>query len=92
VFPGANFLFRTFARLCKNVIQGSQTTIYCSVAEEIANETGLYYSNCGVATTYRKANNHQYAEKLWNVSCHLLNLEPEHDFNAFLETVSRQMY
>ncbi|XP_036145708.1 retinol dehydrogenase 12-like [Monomorium pharaonis] len=92
LFPGATFLHGLYARLfCKNVVQGAQTLIYCSVAEEIANETGLYYSNCSVATTYRKANDHQYAEKLWDVSCRLLDLEPKEDFNIFLETVSRQM-
>ncbi|XP_018360574.1 PREDICTED: retinol dehydrogenase 12-like [Trachymyrmex cornetzi] len=73
-----------------NAETGAQTTIYCSVDEKTATETGFYYSNCGVTTTYRKANNHQYAEKLWNISCRLLHLEPE-DFTTFLETVSRQM-
>ncbi|KAG5327598.1 RDH13 dehydrogenase, partial [Pseudoatta argentina] len=47
--------------------------------------------NCGVTTPYRKANQHEYPEKLWNVSCRLLHLEPEEDFTTFLETVSRQM-
>lgn len=28
----------------KSVEQGAQTTIYCAVDEEIAEETGLYYS------------------------------------------------
>ncbi|XP_071564409.1 retinol dehydrogenase 12-like isoform X4 [Temnothorax nylanderi] len=87
-----NFCFTTIVRLIfKNAEQGAQTTIYCSVDEKTANETGLYYSNCGVSTTYRKANNRHYAEKLWNVSCRLLHLEPEEDFATFLETVSRQM-
>jgi len=49
------------------------------------------YRNCDVATTFWKANDPQYAEKLWNVSCRLLQLEPEEDFATFLETVSRQM-
>ncbi|TGZ50543.1 retinol dehydrogenase 12-like [Temnothorax longispinosus] len=92
LFRGASFCFNTWARLfCKNVVQGAQTTIHCSVAEKAANETGLYYSNCDVTTTYRKANNHQCAEKLWNVSCRLLHLEPEEDFSTFLKTVSRQL-
>ncbi|XP_071581420.1 retinol dehydrogenase 12-like [Temnothorax nylanderi] len=91
-FPSAAF----FSNICiklflKNAEQGAQTTIYCSVDEKIANETGLYYSDCNVATTYRKANNRHYAEKLWNLSCRLLHLEPEEDFSTFLKTVSRQM-
>ncbi|XP_025990546.1 retinol dehydrogenase 12 isoform X2 [Solenopsis invicta] len=75
----------------KNVVQGAQTTIYCSVDEKTANETGLYYSNCSVARSYRKANDPEYPEKLWNVSCRLLHLEPDENFTTFLETVSRQI-
>ncbi|XP_039315479.1 retinol dehydrogenase 12 [Solenopsis invicta] len=86
--PIINFFLKLFY---KNVEEGAQTTVYCSVAEETANETGLYYSNCDVATTYREANNNQHAKKLWNLSCRLLNLEPDDNFNTFLETVSRQM-
>lgn len=45
IFPGANFCFGFYAKLfCKNVVQGAQTTIYCSVDEKTANDTGLYYS------------------------------------------------
>jgi len=92
LFPGARFGYTMLTRLFfKNVKQGVQTTIYCSVDENAANETGLYYSNCGVATAGRRARNHEYAKKLWNISCHLLRLEPEEDFTTFLETVSRQM-
>ncbi|XP_011051801.1 PREDICTED: retinol dehydrogenase 12-like isoform X2 [Acromyrmex echinatior] len=88
----ATLCFNLFAQLLyKDAKQGAQTTIYCCIDEEIANETGLYYSNCGVTTPYRKANQHEYPEKLWNVSCRLLHLEPEEDFTTFLENVSRQM-
>ncbi|KAG5312077.1 RDH12 dehydrogenase, partial [Acromyrmex insinuator] len=92
IFPGATLCFNLLAQLLyKDAKQGAQTTIYCCIDEEIANETGLYYSNCGVTTPYRKANQHEYPEKLWNVSCRLLHLEPEEDFTTFLENVSRQM-
>ncbi|XP_011689555.1 PREDICTED: retinol dehydrogenase 12-like isoform X2 [Wasmannia auropunctata] len=92
IFPYATYCHGLCAKLfCKNVEQGTQTTVYCAVDEETANDTGFYYSNCSVATTYRKANDPQYAEKLWNVSCQLLHLEPEEDFITFLKTVSRQM-
>ncbi|KAG5346722.1 RDH12 dehydrogenase, partial [Acromyrmex charruanus] len=92
IFSGVTLCYTLFAQLfCKDAKQGAQTTIYCCIDEEIANETGLYYSNCGVTTPYRKANQHEYPEKLWNVSCRLLHLEPEEDFTTFLETVSRQM-
>ncbi|XP_018370328.1 PREDICTED: retinol dehydrogenase 11-like [Trachymyrmex cornetzi] len=92
LFPGFTFCCNMFFQLfSKNAEQGAQTTIYCSVDEDLANESGLYYSNCGVATPYRMANKHQYPEKLWNVSCRLLHLNPEEDFTTILEIVSRQV-
>jgi len=45
MIPIQGFCFAIFTRLVyKNAEQGAQTTIYCSVDEKIANETGLYYS------------------------------------------------
>jgi len=44
MFPGASTVFRVFLRpILKNPEQGAQTTIYCSVDEKAADETGLYY-------------------------------------------------
>ncbi|KAG5315056.1 RDH11 dehydrogenase, partial [Acromyrmex insinuator] len=74
-----------------------QTIIYCSVDEKYIQFhinfllLMFIYRNCDVAILSRKANNRQYAIKLWNASCHLLHLEPEEDFIRFLKTVSRQM-
>ncbi|XP_018302940.1 retinol dehydrogenase 11-like, partial [Mycetomoellerius zeteki] len=93
LFPGFTFCCNMFMRFFyKNAEEGAQTTIYCSVDEEIANETGLYYSNCGIATPYRMANKHQYPEKLWDISCRLLHLNPNEDFVTILETASRQVH
>lgn len=36
-------MFRVLAVFNKNVEQGAQTTIQCTVAEEVANDTGHYY-------------------------------------------------
>lgn len=92
IFPGIYYCFNLFVGIfCKNIVQGSQTTIYCSVDEKTANETGLYYSNCNVATPQWRARDDQYARKLWNLSCRLLHLEPEDDLTTFLKTVSRQL-
>lgn len=45
LFSGSYYLFNLFTRIfCKNIVQGAQTTIYCSVDDKTANETGLYYS------------------------------------------------
>ncbi|KYM99698.1 PREDICTED: retinol dehydrogenase 12-like [Cyphomyrmex costatus] len=94
LFPGFRFFINNMIGrlLYKTAEQGAQTTIYCSIDEEVANETGLYYSNCGIATSCRIANEHQYLEKLWNVSCRLLHLNPDEDFTTILETVSRQLH
>ncbi|KYQ58958.1 Retinol dehydrogenase 11 [Trachymyrmex zeteki] len=93
LFPGFTFCWNMFTPFFhKNAEEGAQTTIYCSVDEEVANETGLYYSNCGIATPYRMANKHQYPEKLWDVSCRLLHLNPKEDFITILETASRQVH
>jgi len=43
-FRGANFIKNAFAKLFfKTPEEGAQTTIYCSVDEKLANQTGLYY-------------------------------------------------
>lgn len=92
LFLGIGFAFNFLTWLLfKNVEQGAQTTIYCSVDEKAANETGLYYSDCQVANQRRKASNDEYAKNLWNASCKLLHLKPEEDLTTFLQTVSRQI-
>ncbi|CAL1675390.1 unnamed protein product [Lasius platythorax] len=92
LFPGVAFLYNCLTWLLfKNVEEGAQTTIYCSVDEKAANETGLYYSDCSVATRLRRTGDDQYAKNLWDVSCKLLHLEPEEDFTTFLQTVSSQI-
>ncbi|XP_072748734.1 retinol dehydrogenase 11-like isoform X1 [Anoplolepis gracilipes] len=92
IFFGAGFIYNFLTWLfCQNIEEGAQTTIYCSVDEKTASETGLYYSNCTVANPQEKANNDQYAKNLWDVSCKLLHLEPEEDFTTFLQTVSCQI-
>ncbi|KOB69972.1 Restnol dehydrogenase, partial [Operophtera brumata] len=53
---------------------GAQTTIYCSVDEKCANETGLYYSDCVVTSPSQKSLSDEYAKKLWSASCELVGL------------------
>lgn len=44
IIPGANTIIRAILRpVLKTPEEGAQTTIYCSVDEKAANETGLYY-------------------------------------------------
>lgn len=63
-----------FMPFLKSPELGAQTTIYCSVDEKCADETGLYYSDCAVKTPARKALNDEYAKKLWDVSMDLVGL------------------
>ncbi|XP_019886240.2 retinol dehydrogenase 11 [Ooceraea biroi] len=73
----------------KNPEQGAQTTIYCSIDETAAYETGLYYKECGVATPTRQAQDDQMAKNLWNRTCLLLGLKPDQDLATLLKDVSR---
>ena len=54
-----------FFKDCK---QGAQTTIYCSVAEELNGVSGLYYSDCRVDECNKLAKDPGLAKKLWDVS------------------------
>ncbi|XP_068730901.1 retinol dehydrogenase 13-like isoform X1 [Montipora capricornis] len=54
----------------KDSRQGAQTTIYCSVSEEAASESGLYYSDCKVKENSNKfiIDDPGVAKKLWEIS------------------------
>lgn len=54
-----------FFKDCK---QGAQTTIYCSVAEELEGVSGLYYSDCKVKEGNKLAKDPGLAKKLWDAS------------------------
>ncbi|XP_029669426.1 retinol dehydrogenase 11-like [Formica exsecta] len=92
IFPGASTAFQLILRpFLKNSEEGAQTTIYCSVDKKAADETGLYYKECGVATPQWRAQDDQIAKDLWDQTCRLLHLECDEDFAKFLRTVSRQI-
>jgi len=61
------FQFITFL-FFKDCKQGAQTSIYCSVAEELAGVSGLYYSDCKVKEPSKFAKDPGLAKKLWEVS------------------------
>ena len=54
-----------FFKDCKH---GAQTSIYCSVAEELAGVSGLYYSDCKVKECNKIAKDPGLAKKLWEAS------------------------
>ena len=65
VKPLVQFIMFLFFKDCK---QGAQTTIYCSVAEELEGISGLYYSDCRVKECNPLAKDPGLAKKLWDVS------------------------
>ncbi|XP_034233862.1 retinol dehydrogenase 13-like [Thrips palmi] len=69
-----------FRPIFKNPVQGAQTTIHCSIDEEAANETGLYYSDCKVKQPSSRAEDLEVAKRLWDESVKIVNLG---DFDPF---------
>lgn len=64
-----SWLFNGVSKLFfKSPKQGAQTTIYCAVAEEVANESGYYYSDCRRTELYPIAKDDAVAKKLWELS------------------------
>ncbi|CAK8696917.1 unnamed protein product [Clavelina lepadiformis] len=48
--------------------QGAQTSIYCSIAPELADVTGKYFAKCGEEPLMTHALNKEDAKKLWELS------------------------
>lgn len=45
VFPGASWLYNSFTKLIvKTPEQGAQTTLYCALDRNCADQSGLYYT------------------------------------------------
>ncbi|XP_072391383.1 retinol dehydrogenase 11-like [Diabrotica undecimpunctata] len=65
----------------KSTKQGAQTSIYCSLDEKCANETGLYYAECKPVSPSQAARNEAAAKELWEVSWKLVGLKE--DLNPF---------
>uniref|UniRef100_A0A3B1J630 Zgc:112332 n=1 Tax=Astyanax mexicanus TaxID=7994 RepID=A0A3B1J630_ASTMX len=58
----------------KSTTQGAQTSIYCSVEPQLERESGGYYSDCAPAICSREASDDEMAQKLWELSCHMLDI------------------
>ncbi|XP_057178951.1 retinol dehydrogenase 12, like isoform X1 [Triplophysa rosa] len=61
----------------KTSVQGAQTTIYCAVAPELETESGKYYSDCAPANCSQAALDDDVAQRLWELSCKMLNIKWE---------------
>ncbi|KAF5281075.1 hypothetical protein FQR65_LT14871 [Abscondita terminalis] len=81
-FKGLRWTFSVlFKSFMKTPEQGAQTTIHCAIDENAGKETGLYYSECKVQEPISRANNVEDAEKLWEMSAKLVDLDQ--NYNPF---------
>jgi len=65
---GFMMMFILYYPRSKTLEQGAQTTIFCAVDESVADETGLYYSNCKTEQPHPEALKKGDATKLWVLS------------------------
>ncbi|GFR02941.1 hypothetical protein TNCT_257571 [Trichonephila clavata] len=66
-------LYESVSRMFfKSTYKGAQTTIYCSVEETLAFESGYYYCDCSVIRPSVKARDDSLAKQLWEVSEYLV--------------------
>ncbi|XP_054621182.1 retinol dehydrogenase 12, like isoform X2 [Dunckerocampus dactyliophorus] len=68
------FLMKFASPFTKSSAQGAQTTIYCAVEPALENESGGYYSDCAPANCSAAGKNDVVAQKLWELSCQMLNI------------------
>ncbi|XP_061722105.1 retinol dehydrogenase 11-like isoform X2 [Cydia pomonella] len=77
-FHGTTWVFNNvLSWFCKSPRCGAQTTVYCAVDEQCANQSGLYYSDCAVAASSKYSQNYAYAEELWTVTLAALKLRED---------------
>ncbi|XP_071378562.1 retinol dehydrogenase 12 isoform X1 [Centroberyx affinis] len=60
--------------LIKTPREGAQTTIHCAVEESLANDNGLYYSDCTPKEAAPQARDDAAAKKLWDLSASMVGL------------------
>ncbi|XP_023129563.2 retinol dehydrogenase 12-like [Amphiprion ocellaris] len=68
------FIMKIAKPFTKNSVQGAQTTIYCAVEPSLVNETGQYYSDCTRTSCSSAGKDDDVAQKLWELSCRMLNI------------------
>lgn len=58
----------------KNPVQGAQTSVFCSVAEELNGVTGKYFMDCKEHALSAAASDMEKARKLWEASARMVKL------------------
>lgn len=74
-----NWLHQSVSWMYKMPWQGAQTTIYCSVDEKCADQSGLYYAECAEKKPYKAALNEEDAKALWDLSWKMVGLDESYD-------------
>ncbi|XP_039096081.1 retinol dehydrogenase 12-like [Hyaena hyaena] len=70
------FLFWLFTAFCKNSRQGAIPVLYLSLAKELNGISGKYFSSsCIITLPAKAAQDPQVAQRLWNASVHITNLD-----------------
>ncbi|XP_018563121.1 retinol dehydrogenase 12-like [Anoplophora glabripennis] len=72
-------LLRIFSWTIKTPLQGAQTTIYCAVDENCADQSGLYYAECAEKEPSESALNEEDAKGLWDLSWKMVGLDQQYD-------------
>ncbi|KAI5611728.1 retinol dehydrogenase 11 [Silurus asotus] len=67
--------FALFSMFLKTPREGAQTSIYCTVAEELHSITGKHFSDCAPASVAPQGRCDETSRRLWEVSCELLGIE-----------------
>ncbi|CAH2262170.1 retinol dehydrogenase 11-like [Pararge aegeria] len=76
VFYGTTWLvYNVIKWVIRSPRSGAQTTIYCAVDEACANESGLYYDNCGVSRKYWQCRSDVSALRLWDLTLEKLDMQ-----------------
>ncbi|XP_045302535.1 retinol dehydrogenase 12-like isoform X1 [Leopardus geoffroyi] len=70
------FLFWLFSFFCKDVRQGAVPVLYLSLAKELDDISGKYFSSsCRIILPAKAAQDPQVAQRLWNATVQLTNLD-----------------
>ncbi|XP_018603185.1 retinol dehydrogenase 13 [Scleropages formosus] len=69
-----NIISLPFIVFMKTPWEGAQTTIHCAVEESLANDSGLYYSDCAPKKPAPQAQDDQAAKRLWELSSSMVGL------------------
>ena len=67
-------IYPFYCVVTKTAYEGAQTTIHCSVADEVLEQSGCYFSDCAVKKPSKYACITQNSAKLWELSEKMVKL------------------